>query len=75
MMETTAAKTRVSRELWTQAAPHAFRSLFHPFVAGLAAGTLPSAAFRAFLLQDAYYLTGFAKVSERRGLDRVRGRF
>lgn len=75
MMKTTAAaaKTRVSRELWAQAAPHAFRSLFHPFVAGLAAGTLPTAAFRAFLLQDAYYLTGFAKVREARALGREGG--
>lgn len=61
-MTTEAATERVSRELWAQAAPHAFQSLFHPFVAGLAAGTLPEDAFRAFLLQDAYYLTGFAKV-------------
>lgn len=56
-----------SARLWAQGRPHALRSLFHPFVAGLAAGSLPREGFRAFLLQDAYYLTGFAKV--RRGLN------
>uniref|UniRef100_K3WRS6 Pyridoxamine kinase/Phosphomethylpyrimidine kinase domain-containing protein n=1 Tax=Globisporangium ultimum (strain ATCC 200006 / CBS 805.95 / DAOM BR144) TaxID=431595 RepID=K3WRS6_GLOUD len=51
----------LAQKLWAQAQPRAFQSLYHPFVASLAAGTLARADFEAFLLQDAYYLLGFAK--------------
>ncbi|KAF1326371.1 Phosphomethylpyrimidine kinase, partial [Globisporangium splendens] len=56
-----AQRTTLSQKLWAQAQPRAFQSLYHPFVASLAAGTLARADFEAFLLQDAYYLFGFAK--------------
>lgn len=34
----------------------------HPFVKGIAEGTLPLDRFRFYVMQDAYYLTHFAKV-------------
>jgi thiaminase (transcriptional activator TenA) len=35
--------------------------LAHPFVAGLTDGSLPRAAFRYYIVQDAHYLRGYAK--------------
>lgn len=58
---TTEASSSIARQLWTQAQPRALQSLYHPFVSALAAGTLARADFEAFLLQDAFYLHGFAK--------------
>ncbi len=37
-------------------------SFQHPFVTGIGDGTLPLENFRYYLLQDAYYLSHFAKV-------------
>ncbi|MFC4353829.1 thiaminase II [Chryseomicrobium palamuruense] len=37
-------------------------SFHHPFVKGLADGTLPKEVFKFYVLQDAYYLSHFAKV-------------
>ena len=37
-------------------------SFDHPFVKGIADGTLPLDRFRFYVMQDAYYLTHFAKV-------------
>ncbi|MTD31154.1 thiaminase II [Planomicrobium sp. YIM 101495] len=37
-------------------------SFDHPFVKGIADGTLPLDVFRFYVLQDSYYLTHFAKV-------------
>jgi len=37
-------------------------SFHHPFVTGLADGTLPEDVFRYYVMQDSYYLTHFAKV-------------
>lgn len=37
-------------------------SFEHPFVKGIADGTLPLDVFRFYVMQDAYYLTHFAKV-------------
>ncbi|TYZ60708.1 hypothetical protein PybrP1_004725, partial [[Pythium] brassicae (nom. inval.)] len=51
----------MAERLWQQAQACALQSLYHPFVASLAAGSLARADFQAFLLQDAYYLQGFAK--------------
>ncbi|TMW68426.1 hypothetical protein Poli38472_005894 [Pythium oligandrum] len=51
----------MARALWTQAELKAFQCLYHPFVVRLANGTLAKDEFQAFLLQDAYYLHGFAK--------------
>ena len=35
--------------------------LAHPFLAGLADGTLPRASFRHYIVQDAHYLRGYAR--------------
>jgi len=35
--------------------------LAHPFVTGLTDGSLPRAAFRHYIVQDAHYLRGYAK--------------
>ncbi|KIL51728.1 thiaminase [Jeotgalibacillus alimentarius] len=37
-------------------------SFEHPFVKGIADGTLPLDVFKFYVMQDAYYLTHFAKV-------------
>ncbi len=50
-----------SDRLWsTMAGPYA-AVLEHPFLTGLAAGTLPAAAFTGYLLQDAHYLRDYAR--------------
>ncbi|RLN88149.1 hypothetical protein BBJ28_00013685 [Nothophytophthora sp. Chile5] len=51
----------VAASLWTRAQPRAYQCLFHPFVTGLATGTLARHDFEAFLLQDATFLLGFAR--------------
>ncbi|GLD94550.1 hypothetical protein PINS_up003161 [Pythium insidiosum] len=51
----------IAQRLWLQAERKARESLYHPFVASLAAGSLAQRDFEAFLLQDAYYLHAFAK--------------
>ncbi len=40
-------------------------SFIHPFVTGIADGTLPEEKFRHYVLQDAYYLKHFAKIQAR----------
>ncbi|PVZ09071.1 thiaminase II [Actinomycetospora cinnamomea] len=50
-----------SDELWTSGAGVYERVREHPFLTGLADGTLPHAAFRHFVVQDAHYLRGFAR--------------
>lgn len=37
-------------------------SFHHPFVKGIGDGTLPLACFRYYVMQDAYYLSHFARV-------------
>lgn len=37
-------------------------SFNHPFVAGIGDGTLPLECFRFYVMQDAYYLSHFARV-------------
>ncbi|KAJ0404297.1 hypothetical protein P43SY_003210 [Pythium insidiosum] len=61
MVSTASSTLPIAQRLWLQAERKASESLFHPFVAALAAGSLPKADFQAFLLQDAYYLHAFAK--------------
>lgn len=58
---TTTAMSSMAERLWQQAQARALQSLYHPFVSSLAAGSLARADFKAFLLQDAYFLHGFAK--------------
>jgi thiaminase/transcriptional activator TenA len=47
--------------LWATAAPIQARILEHPFLAGLTDGTLPTATFRTYVVQDSHYLKGFAR--------------
>ncbi|RZS91472.1 thiaminase /4-amino-5-aminomethyl-2-methylpyrimidine deaminase [Motilibacter rhizosphaerae] len=46
---------------WGAALPVYDAILAHPFLAGLADGTLPAAAFERYLVQDAHYLRGYAR--------------
>lgn len=47
--------------LWDDVAGIYERILAHPFLTGLTDGTLPHAAFRHFVVQDAHYLHDYAR--------------
>jgi thiaminase (transcriptional activator TenA) len=47
--------------LWSDVEDIYAAILAHPFVAGLADGTLPRASFRHYILQDSHYLRGYAR--------------
>ena len=52
---------RFSDELW-HAAEDTYRAILdHPFLLGLADGTLPRPAFRHFVVQDSHYLRDYAR--------------
>jgi len=51
----------LSRTLWETNADLARVALEHPFVRGLADGTLPRESFRRYVAQDAYFLDAFAR--------------
>jgi thiaminase/transcriptional activator TenA len=48
-------------ELWGASAGAADAALAHPFVRGLADGSLPAAAFEGYVLQDAFFLDAYAR--------------
>lgn len=52
---------RFTQELWTAIAPIYAATLKHPFLAGLADGSLPRARFQFYLVQDALYLDAFSR--------------
>ncbi|MFC1403106.1 MULTISPECIES: thiaminase II [Streptacidiphilus] len=52
---------RFSDELWHSAESTYRAVLDHPFLLGLADGTLPRAAFRHFVVQDSHYLRDYAR--------------
>lgn len=72
-----AAAGSLSQTMWAQNAELAAQALAHPFVRGLADGTLPREAFAAFVAQDAFFLEAFcraygfglARSPDRRALD------
>src|SRR5687767_9748844 len=48
-------------ELWSEI-EHVYGAILaHPFIVGLTDGSLPRAAFRHFIVQDAHYLRGYAR--------------
>ncbi|MBM3650688.1 MAG: TenA family protein [Alphaproteobacteria bacterium] len=51
----------LARTLWAANADWAERILAHRFVQGLGDGTLPVAAFKRYMAQDAYFLDAFAR--------------
>jgi thiaminase/transcriptional activator TenA len=59
MDDTTAAPTAAS--LWEATLPVAEACLAHPFVTGIADGTLARDAFRHYVGQDAFFLGAFAR--------------
>ena len=58
-MVTAASRTRDA--LWSSAEDIYAAILAHPFLTGLADGTLSRDAFRHYIVQDAHYLRGYAK--------------
>jgi len=50
-----------TQELWASIEPIYRAILSHPFLKGLADGTLPEEKFRFYVVQDALYLRDFAK--------------
>lgn len=51
----------LSARLWADSADQAAAALAHPFVRGLADGSLPTPVFRAYVAQDAFFLECFAR--------------
>lgn len=51
----------LSGELWTANADLAAEALAHPFVRGLADGSLPEPLFAHYVAQDAFFLEAFAR--------------
>jgi len=51
----------LSRQLWSAHSALAQRCLQHPFVQGLALGTVPRERFAGYVAQDAYFLESFAR--------------
>ena len=56
-----AARTGFSGELWQAGAATYEAIVAHPFLTGLAAGTLPREAFAYFVAQDSHYLKAYAR--------------
>jgi len=52
---------RFTDELWAAVEPIYAAVLAHPFLTGLADGTLPRECFHHFVVQDSHYLRGFAR--------------
>ncbi|SFL80568.1 TenA family protein [Geodermatophilus ruber] len=51
----------LARALWAENADLAAAALEHPFVQGIADGTLPTASFAGYVAQDAFFLEAFAR--------------
>ncbi len=55
------ARSGFTGELWAAGEPVYQNILRHPFLTGLSDGTLDVSAFRFYVVEDAYYLTEFAR--------------
>jgi thiaminase/transcriptional activator TenA len=55
------AEARFSGELWAEIAPVYTKTLQHPFLTGLADGTLPHDRFEFYLQQDMLFLTAYGQ--------------
>ncbi|MDN5698259.1 MAG: thiaminase II [Rubrobacter sp.] len=62
MSTTGKRKEGFTAELWNRAAPIYEQIIEHPFLAGLSDGSLPDECFRHYVLQDALYLSEYARV-------------
>ena len=51
----------LAQSLWTANADLAAEALAHPFVTGIADGTLPRERFAGYVAQDAFFLESFAR--------------
>ena len=51
----------IAQMLWQTNAPTAQACIEHPFVTGLADGSLPPQRFARYMEQDAYFLDAFAR--------------
>jgi thiaminase/transcriptional activator TenA len=58
---TRASRSGFTGELWAAGEPVYRNILLHPFLEGLSNGTLDLSAFRFYVVEDAYYLTQFAR--------------
>jgi thiaminase (transcriptional activator TenA) len=54
--------TRFCDEAWEQIAPIRAAIYAHPFLQGLADGSLPRPLFQQYLIQDSHYLADYARV-------------
>ena len=51
----------LARTLWTANADLTAAALAHPFVRGIADGSLPEELFAGYVAQDAFFLEAFAR--------------
>lgn len=51
----------LAHHLWARNADRAAQALAHPFVRGLADGTLPGTSFLSYVAQDAFFLEAFSR--------------
>jgi thiaminase/transcriptional activator TenA len=51
----------LAQRLWVDNAELAARALAHPFVRGVADGSLPGEVFSGYVAQDAFFLEAFAR--------------
>lgn len=71
----------LSQRLWAENADLAAEALAHPFVRGIADGSLPEARFAGYVAQDSFFLEAFARAyalgaarsPDRAGLDAFAG--
>src|SRR5215210_250573 len=61
MTHPTGTESRTRDVLWSDVQDIYASILDHPFLSGLADGTLAREAFRHYIVQDAHYLRGYAR--------------